>query len=599
MKKIILFVLAVSVIVSLVSCKGALCQHTYEESVVAPNCNSEGYTEHTCSKCGDSYTDSTTPKTVHRFAGGACSNCGMEEITENIEPDTEWYHSDKSVYNLTTKEQLAGLASLVNSGNSFDGKTIYLDADIDLGYYEWIPIGTENYAFRGTFDGDGHKITGLKINADINYVGLFGNATGKISNFDIVNANVFVKRDHYRIGIVVGDSSGVITNVSTSGFLEAPKSNFVGAIAGVATPSNVIYTNLFNSASVVGQDQVGGIFGNLYANGSVQTDVLSNTGDVTGAARVGGIVGNGYAKANSTIYGAKVSANIVGDYYVGGVAGYLDNISISHCENEGSTVASDSYCTEGDKFYVWLGGYVGYGYNVDNCINKVNITYDARGIYVGGIAGTTTGEIKDCTNIANIITETDCVGGIVGRANINALSAGLTYSNLTNTGNVVGKNNVGGISGHHFHAHMNKSVNSGKVEGRSAVGGVIGYYSTEYYSYGWYYYAEFSLLSNSGTVSGEEYVGGIVGNSYAINSYSGSGNIAYITCTQFGNSGSVIGKSADTTGEMFGKVYAEAESTLAGYTVLGKITVNGELLEGEYDVGSNTNLKLSERKVSE
>ena len=58
--------------------------------------------------------------------------------------DTSWYDENETVYHITTAEQLAGLAQLINKeGDSvtFAGKTVYLDNDLDLGGYEWISIG--------------------------------------------------------------------------------------------------------------------------------------------------------------------------------------------------------------------------------------------------------------------------------------------------------------------------------------------------------------------------------------------------------------------------------------------------------------------------
>jgi len=72
---------------------------------------------------------------------------------------------------------LAGFGKLVNEGNSFEGKKIKLGRNIvlnDIANMEnwenappknvWTPIGTNNNAFRGTFDGDGHVISGVYIN---------------------------------------------------------------------------------------------------------------------------------------------------------------------------------------------------------------------------------------------------------------------------------------------------------------------------------------------------------------------------------------------------------------------------------------------------
>ena len=42
--------------------------HTYKDTVVAPTCTDEGYTEHTCTRCGDSYKDSYTDIVPHRWS---------------------------------------------------------------------------------------------------------------------------------------------------------------------------------------------------------------------------------------------------------------------------------------------------------------------------------------------------------------------------------------------------------------------------------------------------------------------------------------------------------------------------------------------------
>ena len=54
--------------------------------------------------------------------------------------DTSWYQDGISEFHLTTAEQLAGLAELVNNDIRFKGKTVYLDQNIDLAGHEWISI---------------------------------------------------------------------------------------------------------------------------------------------------------------------------------------------------------------------------------------------------------------------------------------------------------------------------------------------------------------------------------------------------------------------------------------------------------------------------
>lgn len=55
------------------------CSHSYTSVITPPQCNTAGYTTHTCSLCGDSYTDSETAATgEHNYVDGKCV-CGEEK----------------------------------------------------------------------------------------------------------------------------------------------------------------------------------------------------------------------------------------------------------------------------------------------------------------------------------------------------------------------------------------------------------------------------------------------------------------------------------------------------------------------------------------
>ena len=104
--------------------------------------------------------------------------------------------SQRNPYVLTTASQLFSFAAAYNSGDiAPDHKYIYaeLGADINLGEKQWTPIGTTTRdghefakgerAFRGSFDGNGHSITGFSINDDSFVenagIGLFSAITGE------------------------------------------------------------------------------------------------------------------------------------------------------------------------------------------------------------------------------------------------------------------------------------------------------------------------------------------------------------------------------------------------------------------------------------
>ena len=81
------------------------------------------------------------------------------------------------VYQIGTASELIWFADAVNSGSqSIKGK---LTADIQLNApgsvaNKWTPIGTQASPFRGTFDGDGHTVSGVYVDSGIDCAGFFG-----------------------------------------------------------------------------------------------------------------------------------------------------------------------------------------------------------------------------------------------------------------------------------------------------------------------------------------------------------------------------------------------------------------------------------------
>ncbi|MDO4561826.1 MAG: Ig-like domain-containing protein, partial [bacterium] len=193
--------------------------------------------------------------TITAASKADASKTAAKSITvsrSTIAPDTTWYtgHESATSYDLTTRVQLAGLASLVNDNTTFSGKTIRLGNNIDLqgGKYDWTPIGASSAdAFMGTFDGQGHSITGLFVSGDAEYQGLFGviadaeNGAGK----GTPNLN-----------------SGHVKNLTVSGDVTGGKN--VGIIAGAVIKfgeTTPIIENCLVMGNASGTDNVGGIVG--------------------------------------------------------------------------------------------------------------------------------------------------------------------------------------------------------------------------------------------------------------------------------------------------------------------------------------------------
>lgn len=130
---------------------------------------------------------------------------------------------ERSVENIRTVEELVAFRDKVNTGLTYEGKTINLLADLDLSsvcgaeingeQISWEPIGnygTDNtHIFKGTFNGKGNKIDNLYINTTKGYQGIFGLNEGTIEN--IVSKGKILSTG-IRIGGIVGYNNGEILN---------------------------------------------------------------------------------------------------------------------------------------------------------------------------------------------------------------------------------------------------------------------------------------------------------------------------------------------------------------------------------------------------
>ena len=194
--------------------------------------------------------------------------------------------ADDGIYYISTAEQLAQFAAMVNAGNEFEGKTVKLTDHINLNGNNWKPIGGQGRFFRGTFDGQYYTISDMRaVNNIANGNGLFGAvADATVKNLKLVNAHVSrygVAQEAYRYqgngyALVTGYSYGNSTfeNVHIQDS-EANGYGKVGAIVGHAAEASGTLT--FNNCTVVntivyGAYNVAGLAGMVE-----HTAVLNNT----------------------------------------------------------------------------------------------------------------------------------------------------------------------------------------------------------------------------------------------------------------------------------------------------------------------------------
>ena len=252
--------------------------------------------------------------------------------------DTSWYTSapDASEYHISTAEQLAGLAQLVNADpgtTNFAGKTFYLENDLDLSGHEWISIGTvlggdyPEYSFCGVFDGQGHVISNLYSHesyiegADESHNllrnALFGSVyNGEVKNLGVADAEIWIDpKDDSAAGkgiLVDWMGKSKITNCWTSGSIYSGTKieKNIGGIVGV-TMQGCTISGCYSTATLTGNftnsegyytepnpadwpfDTIGGIVGAKFDGNLTVTDCWFDGKIVVNSlqAAVGGIVG--------------------------------------------------------------------------------------------------------------------------------------------------------------------------------------------------------------------------------------------------------------------------------------------------------------------
>ena len=379
------------------------------------------------------------------------------------------------------------------------GNHYALRYSIDLTGSDQTPIGTEDNAFKGKFDGLDNSIFGLSIDNRDNKkgkaTGLFGFTDGAIMG----NVTLIAGTDG--ISVQGGDKDtgafiGHAVNTTVKGVnstLKVSGTNNVGGIIGYAkNDTGRTYSfadasgsvqpdsrsselsNLINTGNISGVTNVGGLVG--YMDGGklsndeenrIQYKGSYNLGKITGidkgtnySSNIGGLVG----KAENAIVGGTKNTltnlnTVEGGYNVGGIVGSAVNTTVNSASNEG-VVKANGYTTD---YYIYHTDYTGNSWQNNNGALPGTHKAEVRAANVGGIVGSSSAgsELKDVTNKADVssalVTKTTGkndptgfdhyaagnVGGIVGRAE---------DSNITNANNVEsnirGAMNVGGIAGY-------------------------------------------------------------------------------------------------------------------------------------------------------
>lgn len=260
---------------------------------------------------------------------------------------------------ISTLEELKAFRDEVNVGNTFKGETIELANDIDLGGEEWTPIGTQSHQFQGTFNGNGHTISNLKINRPYSEnSGFFGFTTvGEIKNLTFHNADV---TGYLNVGVVAGcPYTSKYSNIKLTGDIKVSGYAYVGGMFGKNAYADLTDLTIdANAGSYVKADSensrtyVGGIVGFMGEGNQTLMNIISNINVIGSTCDIGGIVGIAHYgnKFINVICTAEliqlVNASDEGDHLeIGGIAGVWHNESgqtvlLLNCSAENTTLKS-------------------------------------------------------------------------------------------------------------------------------------------------------------------------------------------------------------------------------------------------------------------
>lgn len=253
--------------------------------------------------------------------------------TEIVTSKPNTFNENADPIPLGSPEDLAWFISWVNgragygpdaNGNPTDGVVPHpnanaiLTADLDMSAHNWIPIGGNGVTYTGTFDGDGHVITGLKNNASkfykqgqnvVVYPGMFGTVSGTVHDVFVLDCEFRAKKHegtliHYGIIIDTLAQGGTLYNSEAAGRLmtnnEAGNETFI--LGGLVGLNQGTIHSCMSMAQLTGFTMGGGVGENHYY-GRVYNSMVNPTFNYLGVENekyVGGLIGvNNYGYSHN------------------------------------------------------------------------------------------------------------------------------------------------------------------------------------------------------------------------------------------------------------------------------------------------------------
>jgi hypothetical protein len=252
----------------------------------------------------------------------------QNNVTNMWTDNTKEVSSANKVYIIKTAEQLAYIATQVNSGLlSTKNVTFQLKKQIDLANKYWTPIGNADYPFSGTFNGDGYVIKNLTIDGDTLEDSTYGGLFGVVEDATITN---------------FGLESVIVTNVS-----------YASAVAFSVENSSV--TKVFTEKGDSEESSVEGTYG----AGGLIYQMINDEGNLNSTCSLK------YSYNNINVVG---TITLDDTQIVGGLVGTMQNSTISNCYNGEDAVIKRHESTGADNGILVV-GQVDENCEMDNVFN--------------------------------------------------------------------------------------------------------------------------------------------------------------------------------------------------------------------------------------
>ncbi|WP_244263640.1 MBG domain-containing protein [Fibrobacter succinogenes] len=261
--------------------------------------------------------------------------------------------SKEHPYTIASAAELSVLALAVNSGNDF--KDTYFEVVEDIVYdvtqtdngNNYTAIGNEKLPFNGKFNGNGHTISGIRINKPKDYYqGLFGYLDEGAEVENVKVADVEITANHYAGGIA-GESKGSIRNCTVEKSVKLAAtgmdSRFFGGIAGV---NGGTVSGCTSSATLTATGVDSRFFGGIVGDNGGTVSGCTSSATLTGSGydrEFGGIVGQNGGTVSGNTSSATLTTTGVDSRFFGGIVGHSWKGFISNNIAKNVTVSAPEY----------------------------------------------------------------------------------------------------------------------------------------------------------------------------------------------------------------------------------------------------------------